>query len=285
MTIRNKFSKVSFYNKDLWKHYLGFISILSAIGTLVSIFFDVPDTYKVRSAGVFVLVLFGIFIWMWHKANSLEKVFFRINQTKVNIIVGDILNVKADELNIIGFNEYFDTQVDNRIIAENTLHGRFLKKHSDWIGEIDKKVTSDLILSKYKRGTNTNRIAGKREYYELGSVLEINQYVLTAFSKFDEDNRAYLFADDYLTFWMNFWKNIDEIYSGRTINIPLMGAGITRFRDGKPTKQELLETMLWTLKISGFYCTYGIKSVNFIIYEGDKDEINFYHIQHGLSFK
>ena len=27
-------------------------------------------------------------------------------------------------------------------------------------------------------------------------------------------------------FWMRFWKNIDEIYAGRTLNIPLMGAVI-----------------------------------------------------------
>ena len=43
---------------------------------------------------------------------------------------------------------------------------------------------------------------------------------------------------------MKFWENIDAVYAGRTINIPLVGAGITRFRNGKPTKQQLLETML-----------------------------------------
>lgn len=83
-------------------------------------------------------------------------------------------------------------------------------------------------------------------------------------------------------FWMKFWENIDTVYAGRTINIPLMGAGITRFRNGKPTKQQLLETMLWSLKISGFHNTYGDKKIRFIIYEPDAAEINFYSIQHNM---
>ena len=84
---------------------------------------------------------------------------------------------------------------------------------------------------------------------------------------------------------MRFWKNIDEIYAGRTINIPLMGAGITRFRQGKPTKQALLEAMLWTMKISGFHNTYADKQINFVIYPADAAEIDFYHIQHNPYFK
>ena len=64
---------------------------------------------------------------------------------------------------------------------------------------------------------------------------------------------------------MNFWNNIDYVYAGRIINIPLMGAGISRFRNGKPTKQQLLKVMLWSLKISGFHNTYGDCCIRFII--------------------
>lgn len=282
---KKKFSKVPFYDKNLWKQYLSFIAVLSSFATLMSIFLDIPDSYKMPNAVRFIVVLFLIFILMWYKANNLKKVSLKINQTKVNVLIGDIFKVKENELNVIGFNEYFDTKVDNRIVAESTLHGAFLVRNSDKINEIDAKIQTDEVLNKYRAGTNFQRVAGKQERYKLGSVLETNSYILTAFSKFDKDNKAYLYADDYLEFWMNFWKYIDEVYAGRTINIPLMGAGITRFRDGKPTKQELLETMLWTLRISGFYCTYGIRSINFIIYSGDEEDIDFYHVQHGLSFR
>ena len=129
------------------------------------------------------------------------------------------------------------------------------------------------------------RQAGRKVRYPLGSVVEFENYVLTAFTKFDEDNKAYLSAEEYVGFWMRFWKNIDEIYAGRTLNIPLMGAGITRFRDGKPSKQELLEVMLWTLKISGFHNTYPDGKINIVIYRSDVKDIDFYHIQHNLSLE
>ena len=47
----------------------------------------------------------------------------------------------------------------------------------------------------------------------------------------------------------------------------------------KKEKQELIEIGLWTLKESGFCNNYSDKSINFIIYEGDAPEIDFYRIQ------
>ena len=108
---------------------------------------------------------------------------------------------------------------------------------------------------------------------------------MNPFTKFNENNKAYLSAEEYTGFWMRFWENIDEIYAGRTINIPLIGAGIARFRNGKPSKQELLEVMLWSLKISGFHNTYGDKQINIVIYKSDIEDLDFYHIQHNQSFR
>ena len=78
---------------------------------------------------------------------------------------------------------------------------------------------------------------------------------------------------------MTFWENIDTLYNSRTLNIPLIGAGQTRFRGTKPKKQELLEIALWTLKESGFRNNYADRSINFVIYNGDAPDIDFYRIQ------
>ncbi len=48
------------------------------------------------------------------------------------------------------------------------------------------------------------RQAGRKVRYPLGSVVEFENYVLTAFTKFDEDNKAYLSAEEYVGFWMQF---------------------------------------------------------------------------------
>lgn len=52
----------------------------------------------------------------------------------------------------------------------------------------------------------------------------------TLLQKFDDENRAYLFIQDYVSFLLNFWNEIDIIYAGRSVSIPLLGSGITRFK-------------------------------------------------------
>ena len=180
---------------------------------------------------------------------------------------------------------YYDYIVEDRIVSNKSLHGQYIKKiiAAGKIDDLNKKIENDPVL---KRMGNPKEDAlrkeGRKVRYELGSLVEFENYILTAFTNFDADNKAFLSADEYMHFWMKFWENIDAVYAGRTINIPLVGAGITRFRNGKPTKQQLLETMLWSLKISGFHNTYGDKKIRFIIYEPDAAEINFYSIQHNM---
>lgn len=151
---------------------------------------------------------------------------------------------------------------------------------------MNKVIETDTILNKPGSSKKiTSRRVGKQTRYELGSIVEFESYVLAAFTKFDMNNEAWISAKEYTEFWMQFWENIDKIYAGRTINIPLMGAGITRFKNGKPSKQELLEVMLWTLKMSGFHNTYTGKQINFVIYPPDAAEIDFYHIQHNRNYR
>ena len=195
---------------------------------------------------------------------------------------------RIGELSVIGANDFYDTLVDDRIVARKTLHGQYIEqiRKAGKLKQLESTIEQDALLNKPEHYQCVpGRQAGRKVRYPLGSVVEFENYVLTAFTKFDEDNKAYLSAEEYVGFWMQFWKNIDEIYAGRTLNIPLMGAGITRFRDGKPSKQELLEVMLWTLKISGFHNTYSDGKVNIVIYRSDVKDIDFYHIQHNLSLE
>lgn len=232
---------------------------------------------------------------MWYNANNLDEVHLKINGTKIIIKIGDIFKLmdkddeaKKIEICVIPANDYFDIIVDNRIVAETTLHGQYIKRiiAIDKLDALNKIIEEDEILNAPgNRQENFNREKGKKISYKLGSLVEFESYILAAFTKFDLKNKAYLSAEEYISFWMRFWENIDQIYAGRTISLPLAGAGVTRFRNGKPSKQELLETMLWSLKISGFHNTYGFRSINIIIYKADASDIDFYHIQHNTSFR
>lgn len=195
---------------------------------------------------------------------------------------------RIGEISVIGVNDFYDIIVDDRIIASSSLHGQYIKKiiEAKKLDKLNCVIENDEILNKTGNSeTAASRKIGRQTRYELGSVVEFESYVLAAFTKFDTNNEAWLTAEEYAGFWMRFWSNIDKIYAGRTINIPLMGAGITRFKNGKPTKQDLLEVMLWTLKVSGFHNTYAGKRINFVIYPADAGEIDFYHIQHNANYK
>ena len=302
--------KVSFFDRTLLKNYGAVLGIIGTIVTLISFFVTANDiSFNVSCLGklyiitikesflglLFVLGIIGVYIYMWRSANNTNHANLKINNTTVNVIVGDIWELlekkptdRSGEISVVGVNEFYDIIVDDRIIAASSLHGQYIKKliTTGKLDELNNTIERDTILNRAGNyETIESRSVGKKIRYKIGSVVEYESYVLAAFTKFDDHNKAWLSAEEYTAFWMQFWKNIDEIYAGRTINIPLMGAGITRFRDGKPTKQELLEAMLWTMKMSGFQNTYADKQVNFVIYQTDAPEIDFYHIQHNPNFR
>lgn len=287
------FSKVKIYDLTLWKTYGTTVAIISSIVTLVSFFITAGETCIGIDGciAIFAVLLIVSFVYIWWKANKLKNVCLFINNTKVEVVIGDIFNQfinpnkHGGEITVIAVNDYYDYVVDDRIVSNKSLHGQYIKRieATGKLEALNKKIENDPIFNRMGNPKQDDtRKVGRKVKYELGSLVEFKNYILTAFTNFDTDNKAFLSADEYMHFGMKFWENIDTVYAGRTINIPLLGAGITRFRNGKPTKQQLLETMLWSLKISGFHNTYGDKKIRFIIYEPDAAEINFYRIQHNM---
>lgn len=295
---KKHFSKVKFYDRILWKSYLAVLGLFSSLITIIS-FFATAQGLETKTFVflilIFCLLLIGIFILMWWNANHLKSAYLNINNTQIEISIGNIfhslennLNGKTDPLNVIASNEYFDLIADNRLVSCKSLHGQYIKKLDEQgkLSALDNVIASDEILNRNGNYEDVpNRKSGRKTRYSIGSVVEFESYVLTAFTKVDEHNKASLTAEEYTGFWMQFWENIDEIFAGRSINLPLIGAGLTRFKNGKPSKQELLEIMIWTLKISGFHNTYSDEKISIIIYEADAKYINFYHIQHNSNFK
>lgn len=271
--------KVKLLDKKLFKNYLVVLSVISLFCSFAFIAIKIPDenTIRITVGVILTLVLLIVYVLMWIMANLQKKTILSINNSTLVVKTGNIF--EEDELKVIAFNEYFDTLVDNRIIAENTLNGAYIKSEIDEISEIDERMDSDSILNKKVLEDNTTRSYGKKKRYKLGTIFQNNDYLLTAFTRFDTDNRAFLNMDDYINFLLNFWNEIDIIYAGRSVAIPLLGSGITRFK-GYDTisEQELLELLIWSFKVSRTKFTYPSK-VSIIIHESKKDKINFYELK------
>ncbi|MGQ1911228.1 macro domain-containing protein [Marinifilum sp. RC60d5] len=268
--------KVKPFDRKLFKNYLEVLSVVGLLCSFALIVITIPNCLKIYVGIGLVLLLLIIYIIMWLNANKQDKTKLNINNSTIIIKTGDIF--EEDGLKVIAFNEYFDTQVDNRIISENTLNGKYINSKISDVNVLDNLLNEDEHLKDKVIGEN-NRLHGKNKRYSLGTVFLHEEYILTAFSKFDNDNRAYLYINDYISFLINFWNEIDIIYAGRSISIPLLGSGITRFKGfDSVTEQELLELLIWSFKVSRIKFTYPSK-VSIIIHESKKDKINFYKLK------
>ncbi len=269
--------KVGIFDKKIVKNYFATVSFISIIFSFVSVIIDIPNESEIKVLIVLSVLLIGIYILMWIIANLKSKAFVEIGNSILEIKIGDIFEEK--ELKVIAFNEYFDTLVDEKIISSNTLNGIYLNKYITDIAELDNEMKNDINLNNKIISTNANRISGKTNKYKIGTIYKKNDYLLTTFSKFDDNNRAHINMNEYMDFLLNFWNEIDIIYAGRSVSIPLIGSGITRFRGYENiSDQELLELLIWSFKVSRIKFTYPSK-VSIIIHKSKKDKINFFDLK------
>lgn len=268
--------KVNLFDKTLFKNYLALLTKLTVLITYAFIIIEIPIKYKVPVGICLALLLLIIYIIMWLIANFQDKATLNINNSIMITKTGDIF--EEDGLKVIAFNEYFDTLVDNMIIAERSLNGIYIKSKINDIEELNRQMSNNTHLSENIIAINPNRLYGKKTKYKLGTIYQQDDYLLTAFAKFDDDNRAYLSMNDFVNFLLNFWNEIDKIYGGRSISIPLLGSGITRLKEYNAiSEQELLELLIWSFKISRIKFTYP-SIVSIIIDKSKKDKINFYKL-------
>lgn len=267
--------KVNGLNKNLWKNYLAILGIIGVFTSFITIFITISDSNKVCAGLIFFSLMVLVFLYLWYQANQSNSIKLKIKGLKVNILYGDIFNSKG--LKLIPFNEYFDTLVDNTIIAENSLNGKFIKsKYSD-ISILDNQIQEKLNGKPFE--FNTERTLGKQNKYKLGTIVEVeNNYLLTAFTHFDNQNRAILSKAEYLLCLDNLWKEINRVYAQRNINIPLLGSGISRIGNDL-ILQDYLEQILNSLKLSDIDNTHDTE-INIILHESVKQEINLFDIKY-----
>jgi hypothetical protein len=266
--------KIPFFDKRLIHTFYAVLSAISVITSVVFIFFDIDTKYKVTIGVVTLALLVLLYVGIWINSNVRQSIHLKINNSEVEVKFGDLFSEKAD-LKAIAFNEYFDTLVDDKIIAKASLNGIFIDRfYQGKVDELDRVISTDTHLLEMVVGESIDRPVGKKTKYKLGTICIVNDYLITAFSHFDEYNRAYLDINDYINCLLNFWNEIDRVYAGRTVALPVFGSGITRFRGyDNISDQELLELIIWTFKVSRIKFTYPSK-VKIVIYHKKREKIN-----------
>lgn len=264
--------KVGLLNRQLLKtcsaHLLLLIGALGSIGTLCSEYISL-----LQKIGIVLAVV--DYIYLLFSANRLKKINLKINGNNVIIKFGDLFTER--NLKVINFNEYFDTEVDDVIISSTSLNGIFLNLRTTSIEDVD-EVVSEQRTMENSAGHNEERERGKKDKFKLGTIIKYKDYLLVAFTKFDNHNRANLTMNEYFECMINFWVEVDKVYSGRNIALPLMGSGITRLKpNDSMSLQDKLEFILNTLSYSNIKLDYKA-TITIVLHESQSDDINLYYI-------
>lgn len=266
--------KVGFFDRSIWLIYYKILTIISVVFGIMGAFLPLDDNVKIIAGTIILLLLLIFYIGVWYYCNTLKIIKLKINLSSIDISFGDFFSEESD-IKAVAFNEYFDTIVDDVLIAKKSLNGQYIEKYySNGTDELDVRIENDAHLKSKIFEKNVNRSQGKNTKYELGTTYNDNGFLLIALTHFDTDNKAYLNFNDYINCLLNFWNEVDRLYANRTIVIPVLGSGITRFKDsGNVTDQELLELMIWTFKLSRVKFTYPSK-VKIVVWDQKSDMIN-----------
>jgi hypothetical protein len=254
------------------------LSAISAILSIILIFVDIPATMKLCIGGSVALVLIIIYFVLWIRANKLRLIDLDVEGSHVIVKSGDIF--EQNGFKVIAFNEYFDTQVDDRIISSQSLNGIFINKlFSESTVALDEYIKSYQFDDDVKIEEQPTRRFGKNVKYSIGTICLYDDYILAAFTKFDENNRALLTMPEYLEFLIRFWDNVNRVYSQKSVSVPIFGSGITRIKEHKNISDEdLLKIMLWTFRISEMRFKYPAK-LTIVIHKDKINKINLLDIK------
>lgn len=271
-------SKVRFFDRRIVEYFLKITSAISATLSLAVLFVDIPGECKHTFGWIFLGFLIFVYLVIWVWSNKLNKIDIDVEGSDVTIKVGDIFQQPG--LRVIPFNEYFDTQVDNQIISEHSLNGLFINKYLGApVSVLDKHIEDYAFDPREILENNSARKLGKRVRFQIGAICVYNNYLLTSFSKFDDNNMARLTMPEYLEFLINFWDKVNKVYAQQSVSTPIFGSGITRIQGHKNISDEdLLKIMLWTFRISEMRFKYPAR-LTVVIHKDKIDKINLLDIK------
>lgn len=156
------------------------------------------------------------------------------NAIDVSITVGFGDLFRQDGCKAIPVNDFFDSVVDEKHVAKNSLHGLMLTQFwagntSDW----DNQVTRELANTAPIESVATRPTPGKHNRYPVGTTISAiaqdNIFLCVALSKTDVTTLEASATYQELQLAVHSLLGMARtVCSGRPVNLPLMGSGLAR---------------------------------------------------------
>lgn len=266
--------KVHIFDKGILKVFGAWVSWISIIVSFVVILFPIPETWKkgiVVTVFIAVIVCIYLFIWLW--SNLKKRISLKINNTKIVVKEGDIFQATGKK--VIPANEFFDTHVGDGIIEPTSLHGKYITEHTQFSPAELQSTINEALEKQNPVLIDMVRANGNQIKYPLGTIFNDKKgFLLLAYSRFDECNRAFMNTEDVIYCYNRMWDEIDKCRGNDSISLPVMGgSGLVRGPLANYTEQQLIELLLWSFRISGIHLSRG-SSLNIIVHKSMIKKIN-----------
>ena len=210
--------------------FLGGFAAYGAFWVLVESFGHFfPAIVPEGPIGYVILVAIAAIGGVWN-AWPTHSVEFQIpgSDTRFEIRFDDIF--EREGVIVIPVNEYFDGELGNHV-SRKSLHGQLIECALGGIAESFVQLTEPDLAS--VNGTDVTRTSGRNVRYPIGTtacaVIREKRYLLAALTHTDiESLSAYATVQDLSTCLDGIWERARTYYNGETVNVPLIGSGLSR---------------------------------------------------------
>ncbi len=261
---------------------------MAALASLATLFcsFAPVNWFNDRTwcATFFILAL--VFIacaWFaWSQTGLKGSITIKLNENlRVNVYKGDLFRQK--NIVVIPVNEYFDTRVDDVIIAHRTIHGKFIDNNfQNNENALYELIQRQLTGVEYEENNNRIHTGARTRKYPIGTCADIQIgdtiYVLFALTHFDQEDRANLPKEEFSSAIIQFMDHLRTIANNRPVYMPLFGTGLARLNE---THQRVL---LFIIDTISFSCPWAINAgLNIVIYPTDMIKVNLNKVEDFFS--
>ncbi|MEO5328170.1 MAG: DUF6430 domain-containing protein [Magnetococcus sp. THC-1_WYH] len=248
----------------------------SVITTVWAIFPQLACHREMCNWSVFFVCLFLVLFYASYTIFPKKKIVIKLSErVTATVFSGDIF--ESEGILVIPVNDYFDIEVDDKIVSSETLHGKFVCKYFAGNG-LNLREQINKGLSGYKFESKPERETGNKKCYPLGTVCEVKKdnltFYLVAFTRSNSDNRAEIKNSEYQKVLCDLFYFVEKNSQGKKISIPLIGAGHSGVN---LSKQKLLEFLLFSIALKDNLTL--INGVNIVLHESNIGDIDLSSIE------
>lgn len=190
----------------------------------------------------FVLLACMLFLSVYFRVR--RKITIKGKNYCIQIKYGDIFSEEGWK--VINFDECFTTKVGNGKgdIKASSLCGKYLERYP--IKDMQSLIDEAGLKPSRKKSLYQNKAR-----YKSGFIIPRDGYFLLSFAKLDSEGLGFFESrEEYYQCLSTLWKELDARYEERDVCISILGSGLTRIGDETPTRQELVDMIIYSYKLS-----------------------------------